>query len=178
MQATQVISVEQLRELLDAAFAQGPVVAKETYSAFGATIRQFTSTSEILADMERASDQCRLAYLYSFYYPEARGQVAEKRVSLIPEKCGGHTFRYTLDGWGWIHIQCDLRDMPMIRCRVCVNSPERATAWEEINPEFGSPGFWEWPIIKKKAGKLVRLLRKQGKETKQTDAGNRRSAGA
>jgi len=168
MQATQVITFEQNRALLDAAFSQGPVVAKETYSAPGTSIRQFTSTSEILADMERGS----FFYLYSFYYPEALGQVSEKRLSLSPEKCDSHTFRYTLDGWGWIHIQCDLRESPMIRCRVCVNSPERAAAWEEINPEFGSPDLWDWTVIKRKAGKLIRLLRKQGKETEQGAAAN------
>jgi hypothetical protein len=48
---------------------------------------------------------------------------------------------------------------------------------EEISPEFGSPDKWDWSVIKKKAGKLLRLLRKQGKETEQSRAANLASLG-
>ena len=104
---------------------------------------------------------------YVLYYPEAKGFIFEKRIKLIPEKCGGHTFRFSQNGWGLIQLQCDLRHPPGIECRIAVNSRERALNWAQTCTELKKPSLWDWKIIEKKAGKLARLLRKFGKATKQ-----------
>jgi len=63
-----------------------------------------------------------------------------------------------------IHLQCDFRKPPIVECRIAVNSESRAGAWNETYPDFESPDAWDWGVIERKAGKLVRLLRRLGKD--------------
>jgi hypothetical protein len=45
-----------------------------------------------------------------------------------------------------------------------VNSEERAHNWSDTYPDLKSPDLWDWAVVKKKAGRLIRLLRKLGKQ--------------
>jgi hypothetical protein len=163
MHTTQRISIDQLRELVSAIYNQGDVVVKQAYSDFDSVAREFPDAQKLMKDMAYQVGQPVALFTYAIYYPEAIGYVYEKRMTLIPECCDGHTFRFTQEGWGLIHLWSRFQDYPIIECSVTVNSPIRAWTWFDIYPDHRNPDLWDWDVIKAKAGRLVRLLRKYGK---------------
>ena len=164
MQTIQHISVEQLHEIVGAIFDQGDVVVKQAYSAFDRPTRKFEDRNALIDDLSYHPGQEAALHSYAIYYPEAKGHTYEKRITLKPESCNGHTFRFSQEGWGLIHLQCDFRSYPKIECRIAVNSEARAANWHDTYPDYRSPNLWNWDVINKKAGRLVRLLRKHGKQ--------------
>ena len=75
MQTTQIIYSHQLRNLVEAAFSQGDVIIKQTYSDYDTSIRQFHTATDLLEDMSFAHESQTKTYTYSMYYPEAKGHV-------------------------------------------------------------------------------------------------------
>ena len=69
-------------------------------------------------------------------------------------------------GWGLIQLQCDFRKHPMVECRIAVNSAIRAANWSDTYPDFQSPESWDWKVVERKTGRLVRLLRQMGKASR------------
>ena len=169
MQTTDTISSEQLKEIADAIFGQGPVVVREHYSDYECQTREFRTADALMKDMIDEPIQDRVLFSYAIYYPEAKGFVYEERIKLIPKKCHGHTFRFSQNGWGLIGFQCDFRHPPRVKCRIAVNSRARAMNWHETYAKIKKPDLWDWKIIEKKAGKLVRLLRTLGTTVGQND---------
>lgn len=164
MQATQHISVDQLHEIISAVFDQGNVVVKQAYSDFDCPTRQFNDVKALVEDLKYQPGQEVSFFSYVIYYPEAKGYTNEERIDLKPESCKGHTFRFSQVGWGLIQLQCNFRDYPKIECRIAVNSRERAGNWYGTYPDYKNPDLWDWEVLKKKVGTLVRLLRKHGKQ--------------
>jgi hypothetical protein len=164
MQTSQQISLEQLHEVVASVFAQGPVVVRQAYSDFGCPTREFADAKALLDELHYEPGGGDVLRLYTLYYPEAKGHTHERRIVLKPEMCNGHRFRFCQEGWGLIHLQCDFRHHPMVQCHIAVNSEIRATTWSDTYPDFQSPDAWDWAVVEKKAGKLVRLLRRLGKK--------------
>jgi len=173
MQTTQHISLAQLEEVVEAVFSQGPVIVRQAYSNFGCNTREFADPKALLDDFHYETGVGDVFRQYAIYYPEAKGHTHERRIELKPESCNGHTFRFCQEGWGLIQLQCDFRKHPIVECRVAVNSESRAGTWSDTYPDFESPDAWDWGVIERKVGKLVRLLRRLGK-----DGRTKRSTGA
>jgi hypothetical protein len=163
MQTSQQIYLEQLNEIVAAVFAQGPVAVRQAYSNFGCATREFADAGALLGELHYVPGVGDVFRQYTLYYPEAKGYTHERRVDLNPEACNGHTFRFCQEGWGLIQLQCDFRNHPMVECRVAVISAVRASNWSDTYPDFQSPNSWDWAVVERKAGRLVRLLRKMGK---------------
>jgi len=163
MQTSQEITLEQLVEIVESVFAQGPVVVRQAYSDFGCATREFVDAEALLDDLHYepgVHDACRN---YTLYYPEAKGDTHERRIDLKPDACDGHTFRLRQEGWGLIQLQCNFRKHPMVECRVAVNSAIRVSNWSGTYPDLQNANSWDWVVVERKAGRLVRLLRKMGK---------------
>jgi hypothetical protein len=163
MQTSQQISLEHLNEIVAVVFAQGPVVVRQAYSAFGCHTKEFADAQALLNELHYEPGVADDFRQYTLYYPEAKGHTHERRIGLKPEACNGHTFRFCQEGWGLIQLQCDLRKHPMVECRVAVNSATRAANWSDTYPDFQSPESWDWKVVERKAGRLIRLLRQMGK---------------
>jgi hypothetical protein len=160
MQTTQNISYEQLQEIVGAIYDQGDVAVKQAYSDLECPTLEFKSADALIKDMAYSPGQKVAFFYYSIYYLEARGYTFEERVELKPESCNGHKFRFIQAGWGLIALQCNFKQFPKIECRITVNSDTRAGNWSQTYPELKDPNLWDWKIINKKAGRLIRLLRK------------------
>jgi hypothetical protein len=164
MQTAQQISLDQLHAVVTAVFAQGPVIVRQAYSDFGCGTKEFPDANVLLDDLHfvpRAGDVFRQ---YTLYYPEAKGHTHERRIALKPQACNGHTFRFCQEGWGLIQLQCDFRKHPRVECRIAVNSEVRATTLGDTYPDIHIPDSWDWTVVEKKAGRLIRLLRRLGKD--------------
>ena len=95
------------------------------------------------------------------YNSEAKGHVYEETIML--DASTGHSFRFKQAGWALISLQCQFVDAASVRMRISVNSENRAERWFPTYPDLLNPDLWDWAVIRKKAGRLKRLLRKQGK---------------
>ncbi len=160
MQTTQKISIEQLHQVVEAIFDQGEVSVKEAYSDFECATLEFTTVDALKKNMD--PEQNAALFLYSIYYPESRGHVFERRIELKPESCNGYKFRFRQVGWGLIQFQCNFKTFPVIECCIAVNSHARAGNWSQTFPELKDLDLWDWDVLNKKAGRLIRLLRKLG----------------
>jgi hypothetical protein len=160
MQTTQKVSIEQLHQVVEAIFDQGEVSVKQAYSDFERPTLEFTNADALKKDMAYQPGQKDALFLYSIYYPGTRGHVFEQRIELKPESCNGYKFRFRQVGWGLIQFQCNFKTFPVIECRIAVNSEARSGNWSQTFPELKDPNLWDWEVLNKKAGRLIRLLRK------------------
>ena len=118
--------------LLDFLFAETDVRVFESYSAFGLELREFFSAS----DVERA---CALgedphgtgsAVLLQLWSSSVMDELTTRRLNLDPVKCGGHTFRHTIEGGGLIQLYFGgIRGTVLTKSHFGHNSQKRAEAW-------------------------------------------------
>jgi hypothetical protein len=160
MQTAQKISTEQLHQVVSAVFDQGEVSVKQAYSDYERPTLEFKTADALNENMAYQPRQKVALFLYSIYYPETRGHVLEQRIELKPESCNGYKFRFKQAGWGLIQLQSNFKNFPIIECSIAVNSEARSANWSQTFSEFKDPNLWDWEVLDKKAGRLIRLLRK------------------
>jgi hypothetical protein len=159
MQSTATLSREGFTELAAFVFESGAPVVFHVYSGYGQPLRSFRSPSELIADIEATFAAGQKSLGFALYYPDTKGHVAERRVTLDPAKCDGHTWRYAVQGWGLIQLQGDLRRAPAIECRVAVNTQKRAEAWAGTYPESQDPRLWDWKLVQHYAARIIRKMK-------------------
>lgn len=174
MQTTQFITVAQLDEVIQAVFAGGTPLVSEAYSDFDCPAANFPTASDLRANIEFVPGE-KTFFHYALYFPDAKGFVLERRIELKPGACNGHTHRFSQEGWGLVFLQIDFRRHPRVECRVAVNSAARARNWSSTYPHLKSPDLWDWKVVDRHAGRLVRLLRKLGKQVVQESTGSTRN---
>jgi hypothetical protein len=78
----------------------------ESYSEFGRELREFRSFEELAAAFEVGSDPAGsgFAVLLQLWSPSVESGPRMERITLDPSRCGGHTFRYRIDGGGLIQL--------------------------------------------------------------------------
>lgn len=160
MQSSATISSTSLGGLLKAIFIGVEADVFSAYSEYGQPIQRFQDCTDLrkFADTTLATPKgfLNLAVRYADSGPPAR----IREIALNPSKCSGHTVRYSADGWGLIQIQCDAKNLPLLDCRIAVNSQKRAIAWRDNYPEMGDPGEWDWKVVEKHTRRLIRVLKK------------------
>jgi hypothetical protein len=160
MQSTATLTRESFIELAAFLFESGAPVVFHAYSDYGEPLRSFRNASELVADIESAFATGQKSLLFALHYPDTKGHVAERKITLDPKKCDGHTWRHTVEGWGLIQFQGDLRGAPAIECRVAVNTQKRAEAWADTYPELRDPRLWDWRIVQHHAGRIIRKMKR------------------
>lgn len=166
MQTNQLIALDQVRAVVSVVFEQGQPIVSEAYSAFSSPTLRYENAEDLCKDIFAQLIEEHAFCQYTVYYPDAKGHVYEKRIQLNPDCCDGHKFRFSQEGWGLIDLQLRLLPAGLVECRVALNSPARAKNWSTTNSEYRAPDLWDWGVLRKKAGKLVRLVRKLGNTTK------------
>lgn len=173
MQASQLITLEQLDDVIAEIYKDGAPIVKEAYSQFDTNAVIFPTAADLRAAMQWLPG-VRTFYQYAVYYPGAKGLVLERRIALKQAR-PGHTHRFKQEGWGLIHFQVTFKDRSHTECRLTANSRTRATKWSDTYPELNPPELWDWTVVNHHAGRLVRLLRELGKRSNST---SRRRAAA
>jgi hypothetical protein len=160
MQASATISQKGLVELANFIFNEGAPIVFQAYSHFGEALREFRSAPDFEREVEQEMRGGGKFLYYSIHFRDALGHVAQRKIKLDPSKCDGHSWRSTVEGWGLIQLQADMKHAPNIACRVAVNSEKRAAAWSGTYPEFKAPDSWDWRVVKRHASRIIRRLKK------------------
>jgi hypothetical protein len=160
---------DDLINVLDVVFSQADCRIFEMYSPFGQELMEFRTTQDIsdrytLGKCQGNSPSVMLQLLPN----NARGQVKIEKVTLKPEKCGGHTFRYKASGWGLIQLYLGgVSSAGIVHSHTDHNSEKRAKAWEATYPEMGPASNWDWKAITLFSSRLNRIIRNKLAVTKE-----------
>jgi hypothetical protein len=164
MQRKEILSVTDLRLVVDSIFTVGNPTAYETFSHYDSDTLSFSDADKLCEHLAVPRPRRDSVLGFSIYYPDTYGLVEKTRINLDQKRCEGHTFRYQMHGWGLIQFQVDARDANNIACRVAVNSQKRANLWFDTYPELGSPDLWDWKTVEKHARRIIRTLRKYAQQ--------------
>ena len=154
-----LVARSRLPELTHAVFSVERPEVYDAYSAYECDPRRFTSAEQLDSLTLDAGPDANVRLDVAVWYPCCGGRVEKELINLVPEKCGGHTFRYSIGGWGIFHLQCDSRPDSLMECRVAVNSHKRAATWEAHYPEWLPVEAWNWTAVQKHERRLLRKLR-------------------
>ena len=149
---------EDLIELVECLFVNDAEVY-EAYSGYDQSLRKFLSPSEVLGEIDLASGKKEKLVYLSIYYPGMAGYLRTKKIKLNPSKCNGAKLRYSIEGWGLVHVQFHLGSSD-IRCDISANSEKRAMTWFSTHPELKTPELWNWKEVQKQSRRIKRVLKK------------------
>ncbi|WP_461481616.1 hypothetical protein [Porticoccus sp.] len=161
MTLATIISTSALADLIEGAFQPEVPVVSSSESDLGEPLQHFASPEEILAKAAECAKAGVHNYAFGFWYPSMKGRVVERQVTLDPPR-DGKTFRYSLGGWGIIHLHLYFTPPNTLQCRVVVNSEARAISRQERYPELGAASEWDWRVVESYAFRLSRRLAAMG----------------
>lgn len=154
-----VLSDEAIKAVAEAIFSDAPVTVVEAYSDFSQEARQFHCAEEVCRYAIGVRETGNNPHLV-VHYPDMGGRLALRRCSLDPDKCDGHTYRYTAEGWGLIFVYLQIASAGRLGSFVSANSEKRALAWEPTYPDMDPPGTWNWPAVGRHTRRLTRALKR------------------
>ena len=160
MEREGTIAANDLERIVQAIFIEGSPEVYEAYSAFDSDIVSFASAAELNSYILRPRSEKGSILGFVVHYPDTKGFVEKKKIQLEREKCDGHTYRYSMNGWGLIQFQVNLQKAPQVSCRFAVNTEKRANSWYATYPELKSPATWDWKAVERHARRLTRELKK------------------
>lgn len=161
MTLATVIDLSQFGVLVEGAFRAETPVVSSSESDLGEPLQRFATPTEIQAKAIECAEAGLHNYAFALWYPSMKGRVLERRVTLDPPR-QGKDFRYSLSGWGVIHLHLYFTAPRKIQCRVAVNSEARAKARQDRHPELGPTSDWEWRVVDTYAFWLSRSLAAMG----------------
>ncbi len=162
MTLATLIDLSDFNTLVEGAFrAEAPSVYSSE-SELGEPLERFASPAEIVAKARHIYNAGIPRYAFGLWYPSTNGLVFERRVTLNPPR-DGKDFRYSLAGWGIIHLNLYFTPPGTLQCRVVVNSEGRALTRQSRHPELGPAADWDWHKVEAYAFRLSRSLAAMGK---------------
>ncbi len=161
MTLATVISFSDFGALVEGAFYPEIPLVASSESELGEPLQRFENPSAILAKAAQCIETRTHNYAFGFWYPSMKGQMLERQVALDPPR-QGKSFRYSLSGWGIIHLHLYASSPGTLQCRVSVNSEARAQSRESRYPELGPTADWDWRVIETYAFRLSRRLASMG----------------
>jgi hypothetical protein len=156
-----VIDLSQFADLVESAFRPETPIVSSSESDLGEPLQRFATPAEIQAKAAACAEAGIHNYAFALWYPSTKGRVLERRVTLDPPR-EGKDFRYSLSGWGLIHLHLYFTPPKTLQCRVAVNSEIRAKARQDRHPELGPTAEWDWRKVETYAFWLSRSLAAMG----------------
>jgi hypothetical protein len=142
-------------------FKQSACRVFESYSPPSEEIAEFKSIEDLLA--RYPVGVCRgsgPSVLLQLVPPSASHQFSIRRISLQPELCDGHTFRYAVEGWGLINLHLGgIGPQGLVNSHSNHNTEARARKWLETHRELGPIELWNWQEITAVSSALNRFIR-------------------
>ena len=129
----------------------------ESDSRFGQELREFRSVAELAAAFPIGEDQYGNGHAIDLqlWSPSVMQNLEINRISLAPDKCNGHTFRFEIDGGGLIQLYFGgVHDKVVTQSHFGHNSEIRAR-------KFGVHSSVNWEALKTLSNKIQYHIRKR-----------------
>lgn len=175
MQTSRIIKEQGIGDILSSIYKEGNPVAFEADSEFGEEIKEFPLRDDLAKEIQRLLNSGASFFQFALYYPESQGYMEKQRINLDPRKCDGHTFRFSVKGWGLIYLQFKVKKLGL-ECRVAVNTEKRAMSWRETYPELKEPALWQWKVVERNARRIILAVTNIAQQVAPADAPKARAA--
>jgi hypothetical protein len=157
-----IITISDFETLVEGAFQPEVPVIASSESDLGEPLEYFTSVEDIRAKAASCLKNGVYHYAFGLWYPSMKGSVIERKITLDPPR-EGKSFRYSMSGWGIIHLHLYVTPPNTLQCRVLVNSEARAQSRQNRHPELGAASDWSWRAVETYAFRLSRRLASMGR---------------
>jgi hypothetical protein len=146
-----------LRAVLDFLFSSTDIRVFESYSEYGAELREFRSTEELAAAFPLGSDPYGngKVILLQLWSPSVMRDLTIRRFALDPAHCNGHTFRHNIEGGGLMQLYLGgVCERVVTMSHFGHQSQVRAQAW-------GVDGDVNWQALKTLSNRIQYHIRKR-----------------
>lgn len=157
-----LISFSDFGALVESAFQPEIPLVASSESDLGEPLERFATPAAILAKAADCVEAGVHNYSFGLWYPSMRGRVLERHLTFDPPR-EGKSFRYSLSGWGIIHLRIYVTPPNTLQCSVVVNSEARAESRQDRFPELGVASEWDWRVVETYAFRLSRRLASMGR---------------
>ncbi len=119
--------------------------------------KAFVSAREMNTYIDEAIKAHKQLFGFSIWYPETRGYVEKKKISLEPIKGKERAFRHSVKGWGIILLRLDFEQFPLISCCISCSSQNKVASWSGTHRNLKDPELWDWAAVERHCGRLTRI---------------------
>lgn len=162
MTLATIISFSDLSTLLEGTFEPEIPVVASSESALGEPLEYFSSPEEMREKALFCAKSGMHSYAFGLCYPSMKGRIIERKISLDPPR-EGKSFRYSMSGWGIVHLHLYFTQPNTLQARVVVNSEARAQSRQSRYPDMGETSEWDWRVVETFAFRLSRRLASMGR---------------
>jgi hypothetical protein len=162
---------EDALKVLEFVFCETDLVLFDLYSDYGKKVDRYDS----LADAERKlENNPSLPYShFNVWSPRHGGTPRFERIKLDPNRCEGHTFRYSTLGWGMIQLYFSYPRKNGLSPSHIGHFEERgAYARQDFAPQ-DDVASWDWIEIRRTSRKLKYHIQKRLAISKVSDKDTR-----
>ena len=131
----------------------------ELGSAYEQEIKKYRSSDEIVSLLDLINGD-KFAITFQLWTPRHKGKPVFRKITLDPNLCNGHTFRYSTDGWGMIQLYFGgIRNNTLHLSHFGHFTEKGAMKWEETNTFNGNVNDWSWKEIEATSKKLKQFIK-------------------
>ena len=146
-----------LDELVAGIFEAGNPEVYLSDTVGGENAGPVTSAQDVIARIDAAVKANKKLVAFTIWYPDTGGHVEERRAGRDRTKSKWHLNRHAISGWGIILLQLNFENSPLINCCVSCSSRKKAQTWSGSHPDLKNPDLWDWKVVERYCGHLVRL---------------------
>lgn len=140
--------------ILDFIFNDTDLHVYDSDSPYGQEICQYKTVDEIASKFDLDNGD-KFAVTFQLWTPRHNGKPLFRKVTLDPKHCGGHTFRYSTDGWGLIQLYFGgLKNNELNRSHIGHFNERGASKIESSTAFNGQVNAWNWTEIQATSRKL------------------------
>ncbi len=148
--------------ILDFIFSETNYQVFDHYSELGQELQQYYSTNEILEkfDLEKGR---QYAVNFGLWNPLDGTENIVRKIELNPEKCDGHTFRFSSEGWGIQRLYFGgIENVYLNRSTFMGLNEKGALNKDFFNPENEKEAHkLDWKLIRSDQRKLKSFIEKK-----------------
>jgi hypothetical protein len=132
--------------ILDFIFKETDLLVYDLSSQYGQEICIYKTVEEISSKFDLEIDE--FGTTFQLWTPRHKGKPIFRKVDLDPQRCNGHTFRYSTDGWGLIQLYFKgLKNNALPPSHIGHFSEKGALSRQETHSSNGLVSDWDWTEI-------------------------------
>lgn len=141
-------------EIFDFIFRKTDLKIYDLSSSYGKEINEYKTVEEILSNFDLSNGN-KFAVTFQLWTPRHKGEPFFRRIELDPKHCGGHTFRYSTEGWGLIQLYFGgLQNNELNHSHIGHFNEKGAIKNEGSTTFLGNVNLWDWKEIQITSRKL------------------------